>query len=213
MATLKRKSKGPERRGLVTALVLMSTIIFAGVYVIQRMGRTEIPDRLPSRVDIPGLPSMPSVLSGKKEDPKPKEPELNYEDRTTMNHQKSGAIVGKPVILSGNTIQIDQYVFHLWGVSTRPEYTLCQANKNNFPCGTNAEEALRLYINDRLVACYVRGTDPNGNYLGQCFKGQIDLNGLVVENGLGYAKRSETTNYHFKEGMGRSRNVGVWARR
>lgn len=207
---LKRKGNGaPERRGLITALVVMSIMIFIGVYFIVKSSNVPLPERIAAQIQTPGLFAIPSFSSAKKETTAT-DKKLSHTDWTTQNHSKKGAIVGIPTFITGDYLRLQNKEFRLWGVNATTDYELCQANPHDWPCGTTSRQALVLYTQGGLIACYERGVNAQGEQLAQCFRGDIDLNGLVVESGLGYALRSETTNYHLKEGMAKSRSAGVW---
>lgn len=209
--TIKRKGTGaPERRGLITALVVMSIMIFIGVYFIVKGSKSPLPERLAAEIQTPGLFSMPSFARTKTTD-KPVEKQ-SHTDWTTQNHAKKGAIVGVPTFITGDFLRLGDKQFRLWGVNATTDFELCEANPHDWPCGTTSRQALVLYTQGELIACYERGKNSDGELLAQCFRGDIDLNGLVVGSGLGYALRSETTNYHLKEGMAKSRRAGVWAK-
>lgn len=212
MATKRSKSltSGPQRRGLFAALTLMSVIIFVGVYLIDKNSKSAVPMRILPDMQTPGLFNM----GVNDEEPAATETEkMSHGDWVTMNHQKKGALVGTPTFLTGDLLVVNGQKFRLWGIDAIDEFQLCQANAHDWPCGTTPIQALQMYTEGGLIACYERGTNRSGERVAQCFRGDIDLNGLLAENGLAYAIRNETTNYHLKEGMGKSRKAGIWNKR
>jgi len=141
--------------------------------------------------------------------------QLSPTDYETKQHEYKGAIVGPGEFLDGGRVRLgaDEKIFRYWGVRTDDLAVVCSDNRYHWPCGTRAQPALSSYVGGGLVACYDRGTSVRGERMGQCFRGVIDLGGMLVENGLAFEVASETPNYHIKQGLARSRHVGAWSSR
>lgn len=150
------------------------------------------------------LPSISTGASGLGGDPE------DNTDKITMTHQDRGAIVGRVSVIDGDTIEMHGKRIRLWGIDAPESAQQCEKAGKKWLCGAESAKAMQEFIRQYLVACYDKGRDKYDRMLGQCFVGQIDINGWSVKNGWSYAYRQYTNTYASRESMARFQSKGVW---
>lgn len=131
-------------------------------------------------------------------------------DAETYEHAAKGAMVGRVQVLDSNTLAMNGHQIRFWGVDVPELAQPCSRDGRPWRCGAEAMRALNEYINTHLVACYDKGLDANNQILGQCFIGQIDLNGWLARNGWAFSYRRVTAMYESRESMARFQRLGIW---
>jgi hypothetical protein len=196
-----KSTRSPARSGLIGAAVVFSTLIMLGVGWIEHAGALNSLKALLPNWDSDAL-GQPEADDG---------PALSAIDRDTQEMGKRGAIVGVGQFPDAGHVQVGDAMFRFWGVESDPQARVCQNNLHGLACGTDGLGALTTYTHGGLVACFDRGTSVQGERMGQCFHGAIDLGGLLVENGLGFEVPGETPNYHVKQAIAKDHRMGAWA--
>jgi len=131
--------------------------------------------------------------------------------RANSIHAGRGAVVGKPIVVDGDTVMLNGAKVRLWGVDAPEMAQQCSADfQQTWRCGQEAAVALKQLIAAQDLACYEKARDGNGVMVGQCFVGQIDVNGWITKNGWALAFREHTTQYVSRESMAKLRRAGVW---
>ena len=121
-------------------------------------------------------------------------------------------IVGRASVVDGDTLDIRGTGFRLQGVDTPESAQLCKdARGKDYRCGQKASLALADKIGTRNVACDPIETDKYGRTVAVCRLGSLDLNGWLVEQGLGLAYRTYATAYVAQEDTARAEKRGLWA--
>ena len=194
----------PERRGLIFAMVVFSILVVGGFAWMSQVGSADVYTR-GERV-VRSWFSAPESWERNRD-------ELSYQDRVTSGHAKNGALVGVPRMLAADRLEINGTTFRLWGVRAVPGARFCGPSGPQFrlECGTTTEQAIPALTGGRMVACYDRGLSIYGEKLGQCYYMNRDLSGMMAEHGLARAVPSEVKQYTLREGIARSRRLGIWA--
>jgi len=131
-------------------------------------------------------------------------------DAITQEHSGRGAIVGRVSVIDGDTLELRGKRVRLWGIDAPESLQMCSKDGRPWRCGTDAANALSERINNQLVACYDKGLDRYNRMLGQCFIGQIDLNGWLVRQGWAFSYRQATNMYTSRESMAKFQRIGIW---
>lgn len=131
-------------------------------------------------------------------------------DAITAAHGDRGALVGRVSVIDGDTLEMHGKRIRLWGVDAPETRQMCSRDGRPWRCGTDAANALSERINNQLVACYDKGTDVYSRMLGQCFIGQIDLNGWLARYGWAFSYRRATNMYDSRESMAKFQRIGIW---
>lgn len=117
-------------------------------------------------------------------------------------------VEGRARVVDGDTLRVDGVPVRLAGLDAPELAQSCaRADGAPYPCGEAAREALRRLIDDRSVACDVRGRDRYRRLLARCRVDGEDLGRRLVRDGLAVAYRG----YEAEEREARARRRGLWA--
>lgn len=120
-------------------------------------------------------------------------------------------ITGVPTVIDGDTIDIHGQRIRLHGIDAPESKQVCVSGGEKYRCGQRAALALSDRIGRGSVTCEARDTDRYGRVIAVCFKGQENLNGWLVSEGLAVAYRRYSEDYVTHEARAQSILVGLWA--
>ncbi|WP_353612501.1 thermonuclease family protein [Methylobacterium sp. Leaf456] len=121
-------------------------------------------------------------------------------------------VTGRAAVVDGDTLDIRGQRFRLQGVDTPESAQICQdARRRAYRCGQKAALALADKIGAGTVTCEAVESDRYGRTVAVCRLGSLDLNGWLVEQGLGLAYRRYSTAYVAQEDAARAAKRGLWA--
>lgn len=84
-------------------------------------------------------------------------------------------LCGTPVVVDGDTIRLDTQTIRLWGID---------AEELDEPNGQHARSRLKELLAGRVVRCNVLSIDKYGRHVGRCFVKDVEVNAVVVAQGL-----------------------------
>jgi endonuclease YncB( thermonuclease family) len=193
------RSIAPHHRGLISAVATFALLLFVGVGWVIWANRIPALDREPTTY----VPT-PYATEGSGVP-------LSRVDEQTLGHQAQGALVGVPTVIGGDTIVIDGVRYRFWGVRAFSGYSHCGPNPYGWACGTQPADALHAFTNGYLVACFDRGTGIDGQPVGQCMRGLLDVGGFMVSSGMATTVPQETRSYQLKLEVAKSGDQGIWS--
>lgn len=120
-------------------------------------------------------------------------------------------ITGVPTVIDGDTIDIHGQRIRLHGIDAPESKQICISGGEKYRCGQRAALALSDRIGRGSVTCKAKDTDRYGRVVAVCFKGQQDLNGWLVSQGLAVAYRRYSQDYVGQENNAKAVSVGLWS--
>jgi len=122
-------------------------------------------------------------------------------------------LIGQPRIIDGDTIELAGKKIRLHGIDAPEAKQTCTKERKEWLCGQEATWALARIIEEHWVTCKPKDTDRYGRIVAVCYmaEGQIDINGLMVEQGWALAYRKYSTDYVGQENTARDSQSGIWA--
>ncbi len=131
----------------------------------------------------------------------------------TLSAPVHAAIVGKPRIIDGDTIEIAGTPIRLYGIDAPETGQTCVADGKTWHCGTNAAFALAELIGGNWVACRIRDVDSAPHVEGVChlagFEGP-EINRRIVAAGWALADPRTGSSYSVTESAARRAGLGIW---
>lgn len=126
---------------------------------------------------------------------------VHFENRAA--HEIAGAVR----VIDGDTLAIGSDRIRFAGMDAPELGQQCTRGGASYDCGQSARMALISAIDGRQVTCKARRKDRYGRLVATCYRGDVDLNRLMVEEGWALA----SGDYELAERRARAENRGIWA--
>ncbi|KZC41111.1 hypothetical protein RHOFW510R12_00605 [Rhodanobacter sp. FW510-R12] len=224
------KATKPQNRGLFLAALLASGAVFAFI-AYQRWGGHTAPtdtgdagvtaadERLLDRFEGTNAagrafdrvtePDQAPARSAPIAPARRATPEEITNERTRANAAR-GAIVGQPAVVSANSFMLNGRQVVLWGIAVPDARVPCRTGSVDWYCGEQSLIALRRALGRYEVACFDKGTDPQGRMVGKCFVGLFDISAVLVRDGWAIADTPITRDYSAEESDAKFKKKGIW---
>ena len=131
-------------------------------------------------------------------------------------------IYGKPKIIDGDTIRINNKKIRLEGIDAPEIKQQCEKpflkisfiigfeyNKR-YLCGVIAKKKLIDKIDNSKIKCISLSKDRYKRFLATCYKDKINLNKWMVRNGNAVAYKKYSKDYVRDEAYAKENKLGVW---
>lgn len=148
-------------------------------------------------------------------------PEASHDDGSDHVSVNGGApwvITGKPDVLSGDRLRINDILIDLHGIRSPESEDICRnAGGVRYDCAAWSQEALSAAISSRNVSCDVVGSpDPTNPMAGWChlhMAGQpaIDIAGWMISAGAALVTEDGQDNYEGLQKKARAERRGLWS--
>lgn len=115
----------------------------------------------------------------------------------------ASVIDGDSLILAGEEIRLE-------GIDAPEALQTCTVRGRRWHCGRAASETLAFLLQGAEIRCTWRERDSYGRALGTCYRGDIDINAMMVELGMALAYRHYTARYDAEEARARAARHGLW---
>ena len=120
-------------------------------------------------------------------------------------------LVGRPHIIDGDTIRIDDRRIRLHGIDAPEAKQTCEKQDGSvYRCGDMATFALAALIEEHWVTCRQTDNDRYGRIVAICFTGPVNLNAEMVKSGWALAYRRYSKNYVGHEQGALASRLGLW---
>jgi endonuclease YncB( thermonuclease family) len=122
------------------------------------------------------------------------------------------ALKGQPRIIDGDTIELAGKKIRLHGIDAPEAKQTCTKEGKEWLCGQEATWALARIIEEHWVTCQQKDVDRYKRIVAVCYmaEGQIDINGLMVEQGWALAYRKYSEDYVRHEASAKVSKAGIW---
>jgi endonuclease YncB( thermonuclease family) len=118
---------------------------------------------------------------------------------------------GSFIAIDGDSLRKDGQEFRLAAIDAPELHQSCEdARGATYPCGRDAQDALRALITGDTLECRVIDTDRYGRAVSECMKGSLDINAEMVRLGWAIAYRRHGTAYVDAEDEARTARRGIW---
>jgi endonuclease YncB( thermonuclease family) len=124
-----------------------------------------------------------------------------------------GTIVGKAVIVDGDTIEIGGRQIDLFGIDAPENDQLCEAAGRKWSCGQNATFGLTAIVERQWVHCRTMKTYAAGRIAAICRLAGTDgpdVNAAMVRQGWAVADKAAPAPYLAEENASRAAKAGIW---
>ena len=121
-------------------------------------------------------------------------------------------ITGKPRVVDGDTLHINQTKIRLHGIDAPEMKQECyRVDGSPYRCGEAATDALRVLIGADPVRCEGDTLDRYKRLIAICYSGTVNLNAEIVRQGWVLAYRRYSKDYISAEKEAQQAQRGVWA--
>ena len=120
-------------------------------------------------------------------------------------------ITGKPRVVDGDTLHINQTKTRLHGIDAPEMKQTCRTSKGKEQlCGQLAKQALQRLIQGQDITCKGDERDRYGRLIAVCYTGPYDLNAKMVRQGWALAYRRYSMDYVDDENAAKVARKGLW---
>lgn len=124
----------------------------------------------------------------------------------------SAIVAGPATVVDGDTLRIDGRRIRLFGIDAIEGKQQCHDAKGQlWDCGRAATQAVRAFIRNSEVSCFVRYQDQYGRDVAVCDVRGQDLNRWIVRNGWAVAFARYSLDYVSTEDQARADRNGIFA--
>ena len=127
------------------------------------------------------------------------------------NRNRISEMTGIASVIDGDTIDIHGQRIRLHGIDAPEGRQLCKnAEGRHYRCGQQAAMALDGLIGGKTVSCVAKTTDKYQRIVAVCYKGRVNINQWMVENGHALAYRKYSKDYIAHEAYAQNESLGIW---
>ncbi len=114
-------------------------------------------------------------------------------------------------VVDGDTIELDGITYRLNGIDAPEHGQKCKtAEGRDWACGKQVTQSLRDFLKGQLVTCEGSQQDGYGRTIGTCFVRGLDLNQMLVYQGMAWAFVKYNPIYAETEQLARQNKRGIW---
>ncbi len=133
------------------------------------------------------------------------------------NSEDLKSISGKPVIVDGDTIKIDDQIIRFGGIDApesfyRGKKQVCYLNEKKVFCAELSKQILKEKISDNMISCIKEEKkDLYKRIIAECFLNGESLSSFMVRNGYAFDyKRYSNKKYAQDEKYAKINKLGIW---
>jgi len=130
-----------------------------------------------------------------------------------INHEASATevLVGRVSVVDGDTLEMHSNRIRLHGIDAPESGQSCIDEKNNtYRCGQLSANRMASYVSGKTVHCEIKDKDRYGRLVAACSVDDVDVNELIVSEGLALAYRQYSKDYVSAEENAKKLGLGMW---
>lgn len=123
----------------------------------------------------------------------------------------SQELSGTATALDGDTIKIGEVRVRLHGIDAPEKKQTCRnAAGNKYSCGEVATQRLAKILQNSMVECVTKDIDRYDRIVAECYIDEVNINALLVGEGLAVAYRKYSSDYIEIEVEAKKARLGLW---
>ncbi len=143
---------------------------------------------------------------------------ISYFNSENLNSSEM-MIAGKPKVIDGDSIKIDNFKIRLFGIDAPEKKQLCKKRflsisflsfEKDYKCGVISTNALKKKIKNQLITCGAKSIDKYKRYVSVCYLKKKDLNKWMVKNGHAIAYKRYSKKYIEAQNYAKQNKLGLW---
>ncbi len=140
---------------------------------------------------------------------------LNFEN---LNSSEIN-ISGKPKVIDGDTIRINNFKIRLFGIDAPEKKQLCKKRfltisflsfQKDYKCGVVSANKLKNKIKKQIITCKTISKDRYQRHIAICYLKKLDLNKWMVKNGHAIAYKRYSKKYLSDQNFAKENKLGLW---
>ena len=118
---------------------------------------------------------------------------------------------GTFIAIDGDSLRKGDNEYRMHAINAPELHQTCKsASGANYPCGHDAQKALRALVAGKSLECRILETDRYGRFVATCTAGETDINAEMVRQGWAIAYRQHGLDYVAAESQAKKARRGIW---
>ena len=118
---------------------------------------------------------------------------------------------GSFIAIDGDSLRKGDSEYRLHAIDAPELQQNCvSASGAGYPCGRDAQKALRALISGHDLSCRILETDRYGRAVATCLQADLDINAEMVRLGWAIAYRQHGLDYVAAESQAKKARRGIW---
>ena len=118
---------------------------------------------------------------------------------------------GSFIAVDGDSLRKGDDEYRLHAIDAPELHQTCvSASGAGYPCGRDAQKALRALVSGKSLDCRILETDRYGRSVSTCMQSRLDINAEMVRQGWAIAYRQHGLDYIAAETAAKNARRGIW---
>ncbi|WP_421692766.1 thermonuclease family protein [Aestuariivirga sp.] len=117
----------------------------------------------------------------------------------------------RAVAVDGDSLRVSNQDYRLHAIDAPELHQNCsRADGSSYPCGREAQKALRAMVQNRTLTCRTLDEDRYGRLVAECTVNGVSINDEMVRAGWAVAYRRHGRDHVAAEAEARTAKRGIW---